>query len=419
LTTPDISTRSPRDALALPVTYREPTSAAESKVSDIWQEYLKVEPIGLDDDFFDLGGDSLNAVDMSLAISEKFGVDFKPGFLLEMNTIAAVSKWLNDDEKPASIGNLICCRKSGEGPPIFLIHGYFGVALPHPEFMSSIDQKHPVHAFQIRGFDGKDEPFDRLEDIAKDYLASMLKVQPRPPWSIVAFCEGSWIAFEMVRQMRNMNLEPQCVILLDPALQSLQLHAEQVGSRVRLFGKQSAALSGQVSKWAFAYASQKRKFRMFKKTGAWIDPKLDEALQHPRVRKRLYGFSKAYSGKYAAKLKQRASDGQGGLGTLNLEMHNRFDDGATANASVLLQYAFWKYHPGKPQDFPFDLVISNERKGSWNKPLSPFNVYLPNRRLVQSGESHNDTISSMTRQSSQRIQTLISNALDQFYSAKN
>ncbi|HJW23846.1 MAG TPA: amino acid adenylation domain-containing protein [Rhodocyclaceae bacterium] len=69
-----------------------PRTATEQTLAALWSELLKVEPIGIDDDFFDLGGDSLLAIRAVSGIRDAFEMDLPLRHLLEHPTIAGLGE---------------------------------------------------------------------------------------------------------------------------------------------------------------------------------------------------------------------------------------------------------------------------------------------------------------------------------------
>jgi amino acid adenylation domain-containing protein len=75
-----------RDADAVPRT------ETQTAVATIWSELLKVDGIGIHDDFFDMGGDSMTAIVLMVRVSSTFGVDLELAVLFERPTIAELSE---------------------------------------------------------------------------------------------------------------------------------------------------------------------------------------------------------------------------------------------------------------------------------------------------------------------------------------
>ena len=67
-----------------------PRTETETRVAGIWSELLKVGGIGIHDDFFDLGGDSMTAVALLAHLDEAFGVDLELAVLFDRPTIAGL-----------------------------------------------------------------------------------------------------------------------------------------------------------------------------------------------------------------------------------------------------------------------------------------------------------------------------------------
>lgn len=91
----------PGGAPARTVPYRAPSTAVEEEIAAIWAEVLGTdEPVGLDDDFFDLGGHSLMAAQIIARIQARFGVAVPLLVLFEDSTVAGLARQLDhlDDD---------------------------------------------------------------------------------------------------------------------------------------------------------------------------------------------------------------------------------------------------------------------------------------------------------------------------------
>jgi acyl carrier protein len=92
-----------RDALPAPepirpnleTAYQPPSNPMETAITQIWTELLGLEPIGVHDNFRDLGGDSIMAAHVALQLGERLGIDITPEALLERPTIAELASWLS------------------------------------------------------------------------------------------------------------------------------------------------------------------------------------------------------------------------------------------------------------------------------------------------------------------------------------
>jgi amino acid adenylation domain-containing protein len=82
----------PENQRATATEYRAPGTADEQRLAEIWREVLAIQEIGVDDDFFDLGGDSLAATRAFARINRIFGVDLSLRAMLERPTIRALAE---------------------------------------------------------------------------------------------------------------------------------------------------------------------------------------------------------------------------------------------------------------------------------------------------------------------------------------
>ncbi len=109
---------------ALDQAYVAPEDPTQSELVRIWEELLEVSPIGIRDDFFDLGGDSLLATAMLAAIEEALGVEASPSVLLSGTTIEHVAAGLY---APMADPEVVPIQPGGSRPPLYFLHGdYLG-----------------------------------------------------------------------------------------------------------------------------------------------------------------------------------------------------------------------------------------------------------------------------------------------------
>jgi len=81
----------PRDLLPLPKPYSPPRNDTERRIEEIWRTTLSMDCVGIDDDYQDLGGDSLQAAAIFLGIQAEFGIDVPMATLAKAPTIAELA----------------------------------------------------------------------------------------------------------------------------------------------------------------------------------------------------------------------------------------------------------------------------------------------------------------------------------------
>lgn len=116
-----VSGKIDRKALVVPdssrpdmdVPFREPKSRREIEIAEIWEKVLNVSPVGVEDSFFELGGDSLMSMEMILAVELHFGCAISPDYF-KSPTIAHLDRMIEQQagaevQQPASLaeGNTV------------------------------------------------------------------------------------------------------------------------------------------------------------------------------------------------------------------------------------------------------------------------------------------------------------------------
>ncbi|HEV2562578.1 MAG TPA: non-ribosomal peptide synthetase [Rhizomicrobium sp.] len=193
--------------------------ATQTAVLAIWQRLLHQPQIDCDADFFDLGGDSLLALELMFEIEEALGVELPVTMIYEYPTVASLSDAIDTHAEP-QFSPLVPIRREGEGTPLFIVHGVGGNVM---ELFALGRQLHaPVYGLQAKGLDGRQEPNRTIGDMADYYLAAIRAVQPSRLYRLAGYSTGGLIAFEMAKRLRAQGEDIALLALLDT-----QTHARQ------------------------------------------------------------------------------------------------------------------------------------------------------------------------------------------------
>jgi acetoacetyl-CoA synthetase len=168
-------------------------------LTPIWERVLQRSTITAEDNFFDLGGDSLLAVQLFSEIARVCGRELAPVTIYCAPTISALAEILEEPTAPRFPPLLQL--KEGIGTPIFLAHGLGGTAMDFFQLVKHLQTQRPIYGMQAKGTDGVDEPFDRIEDLAQFYLDAIKKMQPRGPYFLIGYSLGGLVALEMAQRL--------------------------------------------------------------------------------------------------------------------------------------------------------------------------------------------------------------------------
>ena len=188
-----------------------PQDPMELQLTKIWEKILGIRPIGVKDNFFDLGGDSLRAVQLITQIEKVFGKPIPPALLFRSPTIAQLASILREEKWPASWSSLVPVQTGGSKLPFFWIHGDDSNAiLPH-----YLGPDQPLYGLEHQSQDGKPARYTQVETIAAHYLEEIRGVQPHGPYFLGGYSFGGIVAFEAAQQLTKQGEEVAFLFLLD------------------------------------------------------------------------------------------------------------------------------------------------------------------------------------------------------------
>jgi thioesterase domain-containing protein/acyl carrier protein len=186
---------------------------------------LGIEQVGIHDNFFDLGGDSLLAVQLMSKLGETLQVSLSTHSLLNAPTIAALAELIEETisdklsyqparlARPSSLVEI----QPGNGPksPLFLIHPVGGHVYFYRELAHHLGSEQPVYGLQAQGLNGETAPLSRVEDMATHYLEALRLRQPEGPYFIGGSSFGGMVAFEMAQQFHALGQQVALLAMID------------------------------------------------------------------------------------------------------------------------------------------------------------------------------------------------------------
>lgn len=196
-------------------TFIAPRTATESTLAKIWAEVLNVERVGIYDNFFDLGGDSLLTVGLMKQIHKQFESELPLSSLFLNPTIESLATSLSSKADSLPWSPLVPIQPAGSSPAFFCVHPIFGVVFPYYELAHHLGTNQPFYGLQPIGLDGKSSPLTRIEDMAAHYIEALRRVQPKSPYFLGGWSFGGWVAFEMAQQLQKSGEEVALLAVLD------------------------------------------------------------------------------------------------------------------------------------------------------------------------------------------------------------
>jgi thioesterase domain-containing protein/acyl carrier protein len=193
--------------------HSRPPTPLEARLCEIWARTLNVKGVGLDDNFFLLGGDSLRAVELFLAIERELGRNLPVAALFEAGTVAEMARLIESEEPP---GCVVAIQPGGDRPPFFCVHGNGGHVIGFHALAKHLGPDQPFYGIQSVGWDGEAVPFTSSEAMAAHYVAELRKVQPRGPYYLGGYSFGGRLVCYMANMLKAAGEEVALLALLDP-----------------------------------------------------------------------------------------------------------------------------------------------------------------------------------------------------------
>lgn len=196
--------------------YTAPRTPTEKKLAAIFQEMLGLERIGVEDNFFELGADSLTAVQLLVEIETQFSTQLSLLSLFDAPTIANLAREMDNAEASDPFEPVFPLRRQGKETPLFCIHSIVGVSWSYAGLLRHLGPDFPVYGLQAKGLkDGAADLPQSLDAMADDYLREIRTVQPSGPYRLMGWSLGGLVAHSVAAKLEALGERVDMLCLLD------------------------------------------------------------------------------------------------------------------------------------------------------------------------------------------------------------
>ncbi|WP_217128250.1 alpha/beta fold hydrolase, partial [Streptomyces sp. AC558_RSS880] len=219
---------------------RGPRTPREEMLCGLFAEALGLERVGIDGNFFELGGDSIVSLQLVSRIRSVLGIKLSNRAIFETPTVAGLVDSLGSRSSDDGFETLMTLRAGGEKLPLFAVHATGGLAWGYGEFLKQIRPEYPVYGLQARGFREGDEFAKSVPEMAADYIEQIRSVQPHGPYHLIGWSMGALTAYEIATQLQEQGEEIGMLFNLDQVpfeeymLEGRQEYTEQIVFRALL-----------------------------------------------------------------------------------------------------------------------------------------------------------------------------------------
>ena len=181
----------------------------EGTLRDWWQDLLDLEAVGLNEDFLELGGNSLIGLQLFSKIKNRYGVSLKLTTLSEARTVAQLAQIIRCSlnlrgqarPRPRPWSPLVPVQPKGSRLPLFVISGLGGNVIKFHTLGFHLGAEQPIYGLLPRGLDGNDSYHTCIEDMASDYVTAIRNKQPEGLYHVAGYSFGGIVAFEVAQQI--------------------------------------------------------------------------------------------------------------------------------------------------------------------------------------------------------------------------
>lgn len=192
-----------------------PETPLEFQLVQIWEDILQIHPIGITDNFFDLGGQSILALRLITQIQKQFGQKFPLSLLAQAGNIKQLAYLLEQQHILLSPSPLIALQPRGSKPPFFCVHPASGNVLCYHKLAHYLSDDQPFFGLYDPDIYKEEFPCTAIEEMASRYIEAIRTVQPGGPYLLGGYSFGSIVAFEMAQQLRKQGQQIALLAILD------------------------------------------------------------------------------------------------------------------------------------------------------------------------------------------------------------
>ncbi len=200
--------------------YLSARNDVEQKLVKLWEQVFGIQPIGIKDNFFSLGGNSLMATSMVVEIEKIFDKKLSQGIFFKASTIEELAAIITQKETVNE--TVITINSNGIKPPLFIIakNGYL-----YQQMIEYLDTEQPVYILQ--------EPLDEAPEMASRCIQQIQKIQPQGPYNLIGHSYEGLVAYEIALQLYAENEKVGFLGMLDTPIPEVEDLADKTSWQKR------------------------------------------------------------------------------------------------------------------------------------------------------------------------------------------
>ncbi len=199
------------------------TTEDEKRLLEMLRAAFNLKTIDVDDNFFELDGDSLLAAGLFARIEQEFGITLALDVLFQCPTVRLLAEMIRDSTGPViaravvTIQSPTVCQTAGK-PPLFCLPGIGGNVLEFAEFAKALGPSQVIYGIPPLGLNDDQPPHATIEQMAAHAVRQIKELQRNGPYHIAGYSLGGVVAFEAALQLRSNGDDVELLALFDSLL---------------------------------------------------------------------------------------------------------------------------------------------------------------------------------------------------------
>jgi amino acid adenylation domain-containing protein len=231
--------------------YVGPQDATQETLCRLWQDVLRRDRVGIHDNFFEIGGHSLLAVQLTSRVRSAFAIEMPLSVLFATPTVARMAKHIavaNGHEGPRSSQVLVSIQSQGSRVPFFCVHAVGGQVISYAELSQEMGLEQPLYGLQSPPANLSPESDISIEQMATLYNREIRSVQPVGPYLLSGWSMGGLVAWEMAQQLMKEGETIGLLALMDTTPPSGYLEADDRADEISMLARFALDMSRLVGK---------------------------------------------------------------------------------------------------------------------------------------------------------------------------
>jgi acyl-CoA synthetase (AMP-forming)/AMP-acid ligase II/thioesterase domain-containing protein/acyl carrier protein len=239
--------------------HERPPTVLEAQLQKIFSAALMRDDVGLDDDFYDMGGDSLRAIELFLEIERKLGLVMPSGLSAEAGTVAAIARKI---ENGTTRRCLVPIQPDGTRYPLFFVPGRDGELVSLLSLAQALGTDQPFYGFQTYVWLDPNDPYPVMstKELVKLYVKEIRAVQSSGPYFVGGHSYGGRLAYLVAQELQAAGEQVALLAMIDSYC---RIGRRYIGLRQWLAQGGDTHMPGQLLSACRYVGFRYRKFRQY------------------------------------------------------------------------------------------------------------------------------------------------------------